>query len=69
MKKGLILFGFGLLVLSSCVKDRTCTCTSTGSGYSDTETYVYKSTKKTAEAACASNEASYGSYTTTCVLD
>ena len=71
MKKGLIVMGLGVLALSSCVKDRNCVCVSTDTSinYSETNTYVYKTTKKTAEASCALNEETYGTYSTTCTLD
>ena len=69
MKKGILVLGLGMLVLSSCVKDRVCTCTTSGAGYSGTETYVYKSTKKSAQAACDANEESNSYYTTVCELN
>lgn len=70
MKKGLILFGFGLLVLSSCVKDRTCECVTTYTdGTSETNNITIKSTKKTAETTCDSYESSVsGWYTEACAL-
>jgi hypothetical protein len=70
MKKLKTLFyvASATVLLSSCVKDWTCSCTSTAGGASYNSSEVYHTTKKTAQAACDSNTASFGSTGTTCTL-
>jgi PBP1b-binding outer membrane lipoprotein LpoB len=71
MKKGLILMGFGLLVLSSCVKAHNCECVTT---YQDgtattTENITITARKKTAKTLCDSYDYTFtGYYTEECEL-
>ncbi len=71
MKKGLIFIGFGLLVLSSCVKAHNCECVTT---YQDgsantTDNITITARKKTAKTLCDSYESSMsGYYTESCEL-
>jgi|LakMenE01Jun11ns_1017448.scaffolds.fasta_scaffold8918178_1 hypothetical protein len=71
MKKGLFVLGFGIVALTSCVKERTCTCTTTDSstGFSVTDSEVYTTDKETAQTACDLNEGTFGTFSTTCTLD
>lgn len=71
MKKGLFVLGFGIVALTSCVKERTCTCTTTDSSseLSFTTTEVYTTDKETAQTACELNESTILTLTTTCELN
>ena len=52
--KNLFLFSFGIILLSSCKKDRVCTC-SYQDGTVVSKTQYTKITKKDANAICVSN--------------
>ena len=71
MKKGLFVLGFGLIALTSCVKERTCNCTTTDSstGLSVPSSESYTTDKATAKKACEDNETTFGTITKTCELD
>ena len=70
MKKGLIFMGFGLLVLSSCVKAHNCECVTTyQNGTKETSNVTITSRKKTAKTLCDTYESSVsGYYTEECEL-
>jgi hypothetical protein len=71
MKKGIFLTIFSIVVLSSCVKQRSCECTSTNTEIPSchfTETIYYTATKNSAEANCEANEDNTAPIITTCEL-
>jgi hypothetical protein len=71
MKKAGFLLIVCVVLLVSCVKQRSCVCTTTHSeifGYHFTETIFYTATKNAAIENCAANEDKSGSITTSCEL-
>lgn len=54
MKKVLLIFGFGLFLLTSCKKDYTCACKIDGLTVS---TITINDTKKNATATCDESDA------------
>lgn len=72
LKNRLFWFGVGLVLFSSCVKQRSCTCTSTHQDlpeYHFSETIFYTATKKSATENCKANEDAVGPVITTCELN
>ena len=71
MKNRLLLLIVSMLLLSSCVKQRSCVCTSTHldiAEYYFSETIFYTATKKSALENCAANEDAVGPVITSCEL-
>ena len=65
MKKGLIILGLVIFVMTSCKKDYTCSCTSSGQVVS---TSIIKDTKRKAESACNANDGTFFGFTLDCSI-
>lgn len=67
--KSLFKVVFVFLLLSSCVKDRTCTCEVMSAAGTTTEEYVYRGKKKAAKDACELRSGTENGVTKNCTLN